>query len=342
MKYEFSFELDKRGYIKRRESYDIEYKQSFQGGDNLIKYAKSLIGMANNKGGQIVFGIKDSPHLPIGISIKKWNEIDPKKIDRIIREYFSQEVQWSQEILEFEGKEFGCLSVKEADNKPVICSKNKDNLLREGAVYYRYRAETKEIEFSELRSLLDKEKEKEKLMWMQHIQKIAQIGPQNVSLFDTYKGEISVGNGKILLDKSIVDKLKFIQKGKFAESDEEGLPTLRLIGDIEGLVDQSVVIESDRLFPLLTNDLKERLKLNGYDIQCVIHKLKIKGNKKYHTEISNGKKSNPTHKYAETLIPLIERMLLRPNFLKECREEYVVQQKEKKKRKPRMRILKKR
>ena len=192
----------------------------------MVKYAKSLVGMANNKGGQIIFGIQDSPHIPVGIISKKWQEIDPKKIDRIIREYFSQELSWSQEILEFDGKEFGQIVVQEAENKPVICKKNKDTLLREGAVYYRYRAETKEIEFSELRTLLEKEKEKEKLMWMQHIQKIAQIGPQNVSLFDTYKGEISVGSGKILLDKSIVDKLNFIKKGRFVESDEEGLPTL--------------------------------------------------------------------------------------------------------------------
>ena len=222
----FTFELDKRSYLKRRESFDLEYKQSYQGGDNLVKYAKSLVGMANNKGGQIIFGIQDSPHIPVGIISKKWQEIDPKKIDRIIREYFSQELSWSQEILEFDGKEFGQIVVQEAENKPVICKKNKDTLLREGAVYYRYRAETKEIEFSELRTLLEKEKEKEKLMWMQHIQKIAQIGPQNVSLFDTYKGEISVGSGKILLDKSIVDKLNFIKKGRFVESDEEGLPTL--------------------------------------------------------------------------------------------------------------------
>jgi len=231
--------------------------------------------------------------------------------------------------LEFDGKEFGQISVLEAENKPIICKKNKDSILREGAIYYRYRAETKEIEFSELRTILEKEKEKEKMMWMQHIQKIAQIGPQNVSLFDTYKGEISVGNGKILLDKSIVDKLNFIKKGKFVESDEEGLPTLRLIGDIEGLVEPSVIMESDILFPLLSNDLKDRLQLNQYEIQCIISKLNIKGNKKYHTEISLGKKSNPTHKYSEALIPVIERMLLRPEFLKLCREEYGVKQKEK-------------
>lgn len=328
MKLIFTFELDRRNYVKRRESFDLEYKQSFQGGDNLLKYAKTLVGMANNKGGQIIFGIQDSPHLPIGISSRKWQETDPKKIDRIIREYFSQEIIWTQEILEYDGKEFGQITVQEAENKPIICKKNKEGFLREGAIYYRYRAETKEIEYSELRTILDKEKEKEKLMWMQHIQKIAQIGPQNVSLFDTYKGEISVGNGKILLDKSIVDKINFIKKGKFVESDEEGLPTLRLIGDIEGLVDSSVVMESDKLFPLLSTDLKERLKLNSYEIQCIISTLKIKENSKYHTEISLGKKSQ-IHKYSEALIPVIERMLLRPYFLKECKEEYGAKQKEK-------------
>lgn len=60
--------------------------------------------------------------------------------------------------------------------------KNKDSILSEVAIYYKYRAETKEIEFPELKNLLDKEKEKEKNLWMQHIHKIAQIGPQNVNL----------------------------------------------------------------------------------------------------------------------------------------------------------------
>lgn len=333
MKFKFNFELDKRNYVKKRESFDLEYKQSFQSGDNLIKYAKSLVGMANNKGGQIIFGIKDSPHIPIGISSKKWHETDPKKIERVIREHFSQEIQWSQEIVEFDGKEFGIISVLEAENKPIICKKNKDNLLKEGAIYYRYRAETKEIEYAELRLILDKEKEKEKILWMQHIQKIAQIGPQNVSLFDTYKGEISVGNGKILLDKTIVDKLHFIQKGKFVESNEEGLPTLRLIGEIEGLAEPNIIVDSEQVFPLLTNDLKEKLGLNLHDIICILWTLKIKGDKRYHTEIRLGEKSNSTHKYSESLIPVIQRMLQRPDFLKTCKSDYSAFQKEQMKNK---------
>ena len=77
----FTFELDSRGYLKKRESFNLEYKQNFQLGDNLLKYIKTLVGMANNKGGQIIFGVQNSPHIPTGMTNMKLHEIDPKEID---------------------------------------------------------------------------------------------------------------------------------------------------------------------------------------------------------------------------------------------------------------------
>ena len=100
----FSFETDSKGYIKKRESFNLEYKQNFQLGDNLLKYIKTLVGMANNKGGQIVFGIKDSPHILLGMSNNKLSETDPKVIDIKVREYFSPDIRWQSAIQEFEGK----------------------------------------------------------------------------------------------------------------------------------------------------------------------------------------------------------------------------------------------
>lgn len=140
---DFGFELDKRGYIKKRESFDLEFKQNFQGGDNILKYLKTLVGMANNKGGQIIFGVKDKPHLPIGMSNTKFRDTDPATIDRLSREYFSPELIWQGTIIEIDGKEYAQITVLEAENKPIICKKNRDSILREAAVYYRYRAETK-------------------------------------------------------------------------------------------------------------------------------------------------------------------------------------------------------
>ncbi|HAN17764.1 MAG: hypothetical protein A2X13_08420 [Bacteroidetes bacterium GWC2_33_15] len=324
------FTLDNKGYIKSRESFDIEFKQNFQLGDNLIKYIKSLIGMANNKGGKIVFGIQDKPHIPVGMTNNKFNEADPVTIDKTIRECFSQELIWSSSIYRFNDKDFAVLSVEEAELKPIICKKNKANILREGAIYYRYRGETKEIEYPELQKIIDKEREKEKLLWMNHIQQISTIGPKNVQLLDTYKGEISVGSGRILIDKNVLEKIKFVKEGNFVEKD--GAPTLKLVGNITGIVDIENTIPTDKLFPLFTKDLQERLNINSHDIKCILWKLNIKGNQKYHSETKTGKNSNWVNKYSESLLPVLKRIInTKPDFLKTCRKDYKEQVLDKKK-----------
>ena len=313
------FQVDGKGYLKKRESFDLEYKQNFQLGDNLLKYIKSLVGMANNKGGKIIFGVQDSPHIPKGMTNNRFTETDPKTIDKTIREYFSQELIWKSDIYRIGESEFGILFVDESENKPIICKKNKDGVLREGAVYYRYRGETKEIEYSELQKILDKEKEKEKVLWLKHITQISTIGPKNVQLLDTYKGEITTGEGKILIDKNILDKIKFVQEGRFVE--KEGAPTLKLVGEISGVVDAENMLPNDKVYPLFTKDLQKRLKINSHDIKCLLWKLKIKEKPKYHSEIKISGKSE-CHKYSENLIPLLERVLKDTNYLSNCRAEY--------------------
>ncbi len=325
------FSINSSGYIKRRESFDLEFKQNFQLGDNIIKYIKTLVGMANNRGGKIVFGILNSPHIPAGMTNNKFNETDPAEIDKTIREYFSKELIWHSEVVRFREKDFGVISVEESEYKPIICKKNKGTLLREAAIYYRYRGESKEIEYPELQRIIDKEREKEQILWMQHIQQISMIGPKNVHLLDTFKGEISVGDGKILIEKDILDKIKFVKEGHFVET--EGAPALKLIGNISGVLESGNSISPDILYPLFTKDLQDRLNLNSHDIQCVLWKLNIKGNKKYHLDTKTGKNSNFMNKYSEKLIPLLQRMIDRPDFLETCRNDYKIEVSSKFKRK---------
>lgn len=238
----FLFDLNSQGYLKKRESFDLEYKQNFQLGDNLLKYIKTMVGMANNRGGEIVFGVKDSPHILLGMTNNRFVSTDPKTIDAKIREYFEPSLKWEAKEIEFEGKTFGLISVREAQEKPIVCKRNKDNILREGAIYYRYRGETKEIEYAELKKLLDSEKEKERILWLKHIEKIRIIGPRNIELLDLYKGELSYGDQKILLDESLLSKLNIIKEGSFTEKEGEGLPVLKLIGEIEGMVDSDKIM----------------------------------------------------------------------------------------------------
>src|SRR5699024_7840222 len=119
-----TFELSSKGYIKQRESFDLEFKKAFHYGDSLAEYARSLVGMANNKGGEIIFGVQDSPREPLGLKNSKFEECDPKIINQFISEHFSHEVHWQMETHEIYNKQFGRLWVEEATEKPIICSKS--------------------------------------------------------------------------------------------------------------------------------------------------------------------------------------------------------------------------
>lgn len=322
----FTFDLDSRGYLKKRESFNLEYKQNFQLGDNLLKYIKTLVGMANNKGGQIIFGVQNSPHIPLGMSNHKLSDTDPKDIDARIREYFSPTIKWNMAFQEFQGKSFGMLSVEEAIVKPVVCKKNKAEVLREGAIYYRYRGETKEIEYPELSLLLEKEREKERLLWIKHIEKISIVGPRNVQILDKYTGEITFGDKKVLLDKSLIDQLTFIREGHFTEKEGEGSPTLKLIGTIDGLIDvDNAAIDPNAMYPLTTKQLQESIGVNGYQMQAIIFSLDLKNKPKRHTEIKQGNLSNPIHKYSTSVVEVIQTLMKqrgRDNFINECIEKY--------------------
>lgn len=257
---EFSFEINNKGHLKRRESYDLEYKANFHLGNQLLEYCRSLVGMANNKGGQIIFGIQVSPRVPFGMTNDKFTTCDPVKINQTLMEYFSHEIEWEMDTLEFESKVFGRLRVKEATRKPVICKKNGDKVLKEAAIYYRYRGETKEINFAELFDILQNERDKENLLWMKHIEKIGTVGPQNIHLVDTYKGELHTEKGKILLDKELLDKIKFIKEGQFV--DNGGAPTLRIIGEISGVADTEAFPQTDKVYPYRAEEVQQKCKIN--------------------------------------------------------------------------------
>lgn len=323
----YSFEIDTKGYLKRRESASLEYKQNFQKGDNLLKYIKTLVGMANNKGGMIVFGVLDSPHIPQGMTNTRFQEIDPKEIDGRLREYFAPSIKWRSDIVEREFNDgskrtFGFLIVDEAEEKPIVCKKTKDGILREGAIYYRYRGETKEIEYPELKVLLEREKEKERVLWIKHIQKIALVGPRQINILDRYNGEISYGENKVLIDKSLINQLNFIQEGHFTEKEGEGVPTLKLVGTIDGLIDvEDSIIDTNAVFPLTTKDLQTQLDINAYQMQAVIYSLDLKNKPKRHTEIFHGEKSNPIHKYSKTVVDVIKTIFEKQgkeNFIADC------------------------
>lgn len=317
---QFEVQTDSKGRLVRRESFDLEFKQAFHYGDSLIEYARSLVGMANNRGGRIVFGIKDSPREPIGLANDKFDRLDTAKLNQVLLEYFSSDISYSIRGFEWKGKSFGELQVHEAHTKPIVCRKSHGKGLREGAIYYRYRGETKEIRYPELSAILEAEREKEKRLWIQHIEKIGQVGPSNVYVLDAVNAELSVGDATILIDQGVVDQIKFIREGQFVE--KEGAPALKLIGEVAGVHDIDRIIYAESAYPYTAGHVLAECSINQYDFQALCWKYKVRGSVKYHMEIATGPKSK-IHKYSKALVSFIRDELRKdPDLLQKVRAQY--------------------
>ena len=328
---EFSFELNNKGHLKRRESFDLEFKANFHLGNQLLEYCRSLIGMANNKGGQIIFGIKDKPRILEGMTNDKFITCDPAKINQTLMEYFSHEVEWEMDILEYNGKSFGRLKVIEATIKPIVCKKNGDKVLREAGIYYRYRGETKEIHFAELSNILQNERDKEKMLWMKHIEKIGTVGPQNIHLVDTFNGELITHNGKILLDKTLLKSIKFIKEGHFVEKD--GALAIKLIGELSGLAETQTMANPEFIYPYRAEEVEKKCGINQFEFQLLISHFKIKENQKYHTAIRSGK-TTALHKYTKECVDFINNKIKSDkDLISKLRIEYRVALRKNKKKK---------
>ena len=223
----FSFHATIRDRVVARESGWLEFKESF----NWLskdKYAKSMAAFANNKGGYIVFGIKDQPRELVGLQSNNFETTDEAKITTYINDVFSPEIIFEKFVIEVRSKNMGILYTHQAKNKPVVCSKN-DSDLKESDIYYRYNAKSEKIKYPELKFLLDQIKTEENKVWMEHFEKISKIGPTNAAILDILGGEITGQGGTLVIDRKLVPKLKFIKEGNFQES---GKPVLKLIGDV--------------------------------------------------------------------------------------------------------------
>lgn len=114
-----------------RESNGLEFKESF-GFGSLSRYIRTAAGFANAKGGYIVYGIGNSPHILIGLQGDAFNKFDPDKLTHYLNEHFDPVMHWEQHLYELKGKTFGLLYFHESGNKPVICKKS-DSLQKYGS-----------------------------------------------------------------------------------------------------------------------------------------------------------------------------------------------------------------
>lgn len=212
-----------------RENGWLEFKASFNWAGR-EEYARTIAAFANNRGGYLVFGVKDKPHEVLGIDIRKFDSVDPTDISRYFNEVFGVEIAWEAKAVEFAGKTLLLIYVFPATRKPVIAAvSGQKGTLAEGDIYYRYRGRTQRIRYTELQQLLEEQRRSEQASWLRLLRQIARVGIQNTALVDLTSGK-GVGPGStFVIDESLLPQLKFLKQGEFVETG--GAPAVRLVGD---------------------------------------------------------------------------------------------------------------
>lgn len=166
--------------VLMRESGTIEFKESFH---RIEKYAKTIAAFANNKGGYIIFGIKDKPRELVGLSNNKFEELDEEKITRFLNSHFSPEIQFEKYIKKETTTTIGVLKIEESKDKPIICIKQRDNgKIVESDIYYRYNSRTEKIKYPELVKLLRIIRQNERNKWQNLFKKIAKTGAESITV----------------------------------------------------------------------------------------------------------------------------------------------------------------
>ena len=185
----------------------------------------------------MVFGVKDKPRTLIGLKTDTFDNLDPAKLTGTLNSTLAPEIHWDQSVHDIQGKKVGIIYIHEATNKPVVCLKSTKEV-QEGAIYYRYRGRSEKIRYPELRLLLDTERQKERDLWMETLQRMARIGIENVGVLNSVSGEVSGGKGSFLIAEELLPQLRFIHSGTFVETG--GSPTLKLIGEVVPIGTQAV------------------------------------------------------------------------------------------------------
>lgn len=291
------------GNLYHRESQNLEFKESFNFA-GLAEYYRDFSAFANNKGGYLIFGVKDKPKRElIGLSEKarqQFDKLDPEGVSGHLIECFSGHVEWEHEIFEISGKFYGVFFIYEASVKPVICRKDegKDQTLKNGEIYFRYGGRTQKIQHSELEVIISARIEQNNWHWLDLVNKIGKSGPQNAAILDTETGIIEKNKSQILVvDQELVKGLQWIREGEFSEI--KGERTLKLIGEVQQVDHIEVVkkIKENKLkeYPLSASEMFAELrkaypKINHNKIYEIIASNKIKNNKDYSSYVFRNKK----------------------------------------------------
>jgi len=317
--------INTSGYLKSRESNTVEFKESFNK-NNTAKYAKTMAAYANNRGGYIIFGIKDNPREIVGLKNSNFENLHQELFTEALNALFAPSLDWecgtfileykiqnSNNETEFTEKRFGWIYTEESDYKPVIAQRSDSGeKYVSGDVFYRYRARSEKIKYPEMSRIIDKRAEKERESLFKLFEAIRKSETANLGIVNYSNGKMTTPYGvDVVFDRKLVAqvlrKAKFIKEGSFKET--EGIPVLKVTGNID-LAEEVPVPEGnpDDTHPYLQKQLAEKLEISIQDLYALIWYYKMKEAQKYHLEITVSK-SGKTHKFSGFALQFLQEKL---------------------------------
>lgn len=278
------------GTLVHSESMTLEFKESFNYA-GLADYYRDFAAFANNKGGYLVYGVKDIPKRElVGLTPKAkelWDKLDPEGVDGHLLEDFSGHIEWEHNLIVLNGKNYAYFYVAEAKEKPIIC-KRKIGDMNEGEIYFRYTGRTQRIRCFELEDIIKHRLEEQDKIWIDTLTKLMMTGPANAAILDMEKNTLSASDAPVMVvDEKLVDRIKFIKEGQFDE--KEGAPTLKLVGQVTP-INKVEVVKHEKVNPLneyplsakeLAKQVQDKSGMKQNIIWLTIKQLNLKENKDY-------------------------------------------------------------
>jgi hypothetical protein len=192
------------------------------------KVLKAIAGLANNKGGHILFGIRNETTVVDGMSDDKFETLDPALLTSHLVSHLDPVPTVTRVPHVIGGKRIGALYVEKHERPPIIVLKGNGTDLREGAIYFRYVGETRQIKPGELRAIIEAREARAVADFSRRMSRVASGADATIDL-DT--GEVSGRTGGFVIDKELLPSIQFIREGDFTQT--KGAPTLRLVGDVQ-------------------------------------------------------------------------------------------------------------
>ncbi|MDD4279063.1 MAG: putative DNA binding domain-containing protein [Candidatus Sumerlaeales bacterium] len=312
------------GILKSRESNTVEFKESFNK-NSTSKYAKTMAAYSNNRGGYIIFGVKDNPRAIMGLKNENFENMNQEQFSEAINSLFAPAMDWycgtlTIEVHATDGTggtsqplKIGWIYTSEAKYKPIIAQKPNDGeRINSGDVYYRYRARSEKIRFAEMNRIIEERAAKERERLLKLFEIIRESKTANLGIFNYSSGKISTPYGiDVACDQRLVTqvlkKAKYIKEGSFNETD--GIPVIKVTGNID-LAEEVPVPEGnpDETHPYIQRQLAEKLNIGKQDLYALIWYYKMKEARKYHLEITISK-SSVTHKFSEFAYQFLKEKL---------------------------------